>query len=133
MTEKVNGRVMMEYYKKRRGWNEKVMSSIEWEGIASTIRNAHPLKRIKLVQLLHNWQNTGQQKGKFRDARLGQATETPNMETEEEKICHLVCPEECGEHEEELHYLECPTENMIQKKGEVDRNSSYQAKKAQNT
>ena len=70
------------------------------------MRNASLLRRTRLVQLLNDWQNTGSQKGKFRDARLKLDSEEPIKATAEEEYCHL-CPGECKETETNLHYLEC--------------------------
>ena len=61
---------------------------------------------------MNNWQNTGKQKGLFRDSRLNQGKETPQLPTEEERSCHL-CLEDCREEEIELHYLECPSEDIL--------------------
>ena len=107
MTEKINGGRLMEYMKKRRGWTQQVMETIDWEGINGMLRTANPMRRTRLIQMLHNWQNIGKQKGIFRDARIKQDKESTNEPTEEEKSCHL-CPEGCGEEEKELHYLHCP-------------------------
>ena len=109
ITEKVNGNRLMEYYQRKRGWNKGTIESIEWEGLEGMLRNAKPIKRIKLVKLLHHWQNVGKQKGRIRDSRLKLDSEKPLLPTEEEKGCHL-CPEGCGREEEELHYLTCSKE-----------------------
>ena len=94
---------------RKRKWSGEVFESIEWEGINGMLKSSDPIRRVKIVKLMHNWQNTGQQKGRIRDARIKIDTETPEKPTAEEENCHL-CPDGCGEVERELHYLHCGTE-----------------------
>ena len=108
MVQRINGNELKEYTMKKKGWNERVMTSIEWEGIEKMMKSAPPLRRTKLIQLLHNWQNTGRQKGIFRDSRIKIGTEVPLEPTTEETHCHK-CPDGCEEEESDLHFLECPT------------------------
>lgn len=61
--------------------------------------------------MMHNWQNTGKQKGKIRDSRLKIGTEKQIEPTLDDKICHL-CPAGCKEEESSLHYLHCPVEHL---------------------
>ena len=106
MIEKMNGARMIQYYEDRRGWTKEILAMIEWEGIDVMLRQARPIRRIKIVKLMHNWQNVGRQKGKIRDAKLKLETDNPLQPTKEEIDCHL-CPGECGEEEGHLHYLSC--------------------------
>ena len=68
--------------------------------------------------MLHNWQNVGRQKGKFRDAKLDKDVIPAPMPTEEEKTIHL-CPNGCGETEGNLHYVHCQEKSAIKKRGEA--------------
>ena len=86
------------------------MSNIEWEGIESMTKSTGPNRRTRLVELLHNRQNVGSQKGKFRDERLKLDSENPMTPMEGETNCHK-CPEGCEEEESNLHYFECPTKH----------------------
>ena len=113
MVEKVNGKRMIDYYKKLRGWKEADLKNIQWEGINGMLKKATPMRRIKLVKLVHNWQNTGKQKGKIRDARLKINSDNPLQPTIEEEGCHL-CPEGCKEIENDQHYLHCKQELAVQ-------------------
>ena len=70
MVEKVNGKRIIDYYEKRRGWKKNEIRNIQWEGVNGMLKKASPMKRIKYVKLLHNWQNTGKQKGRIRDSSL---------------------------------------------------------------
>ena len=115
MTEKINGQKMQEYLEGKKGWSPDIQSTIEWAGIEGMMKKAHPLKRINLVKMLHNWQNTGQQKGKIRDANLRLMTDNPIEPTLDERNCSK-CPAGCDEEEGELHYLHCPDERAIDKR-----------------
>ena len=68
MVNNKNGKELETYIKEKRGWDDNTMSNIEWEGIEGMMKSAGPNRRTRLVQLLHNWQNIGAQKGKFKDA-----------------------------------------------------------------
>ena len=76
----------------RKGWRISDLRIIDWEGVEAMVRGADAIKRAKLIKLLHNWQNTGRQKGRFRDSRLKLDSEEPLAPTEEERHCH-ECPE----------------------------------------
>jgi hypothetical protein len=84
------------------------MDKVEWEGLEGLLNKTNPTRRVKLIKLIHNWQNTGRQKGMMRDARLKLDTESPLHPTVEETNCHL-CPGGCGEEEGTMHYLHCST------------------------
>ena len=128
MVEQVNGAMVGEYYRKRKGWTRETLECIEWEGIESTLKPTSPLRRTKLIQMLHNWQNVGAQKGKFRDARIKINSDNPLPPTEEEITCHL-CPEGCGEEERELHYLHCPTTAAKEKRSRSAHKAMSRLKK----
>ena len=115
MVKNKNGKELEKYIKEKRGWDDNIMSNIAWEGIESMMKSAGPNRRTRLVQLLHNWQNVGAQKGKFRDARLKLDSDNPLTPTEEEINCHK-CPEGCDEAEKNLHYLECPKQHSRQRR-----------------
>ena len=117
MTNTVNGEVLKEYLMRRKGWRISDLRIIDWEGVEAMVRGAGAIKRAKLIKLLHNWQNTGRQKGRFRDSRLKLDSEVPLAPTEEEKHCH-ECPEGCNEEETDLHYLNCPAPHAMKRRRE---------------
>ena len=106
MINHINGSDLEEYMMKRKGWTKAEMREIEWEGVEAMLRGARSQQRANLIKLLHNWQNTGRQKGKFRDARIKINSDDPLTPTEEETHCHK-CPDGCNEEETDLHYLNC--------------------------
>ena len=57
--EKINGKKLIDYYEERRGWKLSEISEIEWEGIDGMMKTAGHMRRITLIKMLHNWQNTG--------------------------------------------------------------------------
>jgi hypothetical protein len=73
------------------------------------LKKARPTRRIQMIKMMHNWQNTGKQKAIIRDARLRADTPLPLAPTVEETTCHL-CPHGCGRDEGYMHYLTCTTE-----------------------
>ena len=106
MKVRINGKELVDYMKKRKGWTSEDVSTIEWEGVEAMLKNASSPVKAQLIKLLHNWQNTGRQKGKFRDSRLKLDSDEPLIPTEEEIHCH-ECPDGCNEEETDLHYLDC--------------------------
>ena len=115
MVEKNNGQELKEYMMRRKGWTIDELKVIEWEGIDAMLRSVGPMKRAQLIKLIHNWQNTGRQKGRFRDARLKLDSEAPLIPTEEELHCH-ECPDGCNEEETDLHYLNCPAPHAVKRR-----------------
>jgi hypothetical protein len=63
--------------------------------------------------MMHNWQNTGLQKGRIRDSRLRLQSDEPLTLTEAEKDFHL-CPEGCSEAEDNLHSISCQATGPIE-------------------
>jgi hypothetical protein len=108
MTERVNGKRLLHYYREKRGWGRCIAQQINWEGIQGMLKKSTPTKRIQRIKMMHNWQNIGWQKGQIRNARMRLDTDRERAPTVEEKSCHL-CPEGCSEEENKMHYLHCGT------------------------
>ena len=107
-----NGEELLDYYRVKKGWHSRIFNKIDWEAIDSLLRRADPIKKNRIIQVMHDWQNIGRQKGKFRDARLLKKAEHPLQPTIEEKTIHL-CPNGCGEVEDHLHYVKCADKAMV--------------------
>lgn len=73
------------------------------------LQKLSPINKNRVIQVLHDWQNVGQQKGRFRDARLGKQVDPPLQATVEEVAIHM-CQYDCGELEDPLHYVRCKNE-----------------------
>ena len=76
------------------------------------MKQANALKRIKLLEMLHGWQNIGTQKGKLIDVRIKLDTDKPLEPTIDKVNCHL-CPSGCRKTEVELHYLNCSERSEV--------------------
>ena len=117
-----NGEEILNYYREKKGWHSRVFSVIDWEALESLLRKASPIKKNRLIQVLHDWQNVGRQKGKFRDSRLGKMVEPPLQATMEEETIHL-CPMGCGLQEDHLHHVRCSVPSMINKRKKLCKNA----------
>ena len=107
-----NGEELLNYYRDKKGWHSRTLSKIDWEATESLLRRANPIKKNRLIQVMHDWQNVGRQKGKFRDSKIKSTERQQDNITTEEKTIHL-CPVGCGEVEDHLHYVKCKAEPMI--------------------
>ena len=116
-----NGEILLDYYRQRKGWHSRVLSQVDWEALEALLKKAHPIKKNRIVQVLHDWQNVGSQKGRFRDARLGSKVEPPLQPTVEEESTHK-CPMECGETEDNLHYVKCQATSAIKARDKMRKN-----------
>ena len=90
-----------------------MFSQIDWEALESLIRKSNPIRKNRHIQVLHDWQNVGRQKGKLRDARLSKQVEPELQATVEEISIHL-CPNGCGDVEGHLHYVKCQEASAIE-------------------
>ena len=115
---RTNGKEILKYYDERRNWKEGIIKTIDWEGLNALIKRAGPIQKNRIIQVLHNWQNVGHQKGKFRDARLGREIDPPLQPTEDEKTIHL-CPNGCGMTEKSMHYVHCQEDSSKNKRNEL--------------
>ena len=108
-----NGEELLDYYRKRKGWHSRVISTIDWEALEMMLKKSSAIKKNRIIQVLHDWQNVGKQKGKFRNARLAKMADPPLQATVEEETIHL-CPFECGETEDPLHYVRCQNKGAME-------------------
>ena len=118
----------MDYYRKKKGWHSRVLSTIDWEAIEALIRKATPTKKNRIIQVLHDWQNVGKQKGKFRDSRLGKIVEPPLQPTVEEISAHK-CPLGCGATEDHLHYVKCQAPKALHEREQLRKTMLGRLKK----
>ena len=50
---------------KQKGWSKHQLDPISWTSIRDYLSKLSPIKRCNMIQLMHNWQNTGLQKGRI--------------------------------------------------------------------
>ena len=87
LNETRNGKILHQYISEKYGWEEPVISDINWKALGITMKSYTPYKRNKAAQLLYDWQNDGTQKIKLHD---------------DEGKCPM-----CTCQETPLHYLYC--------------------------
>jgi hypothetical protein len=76
------------------------LESVDWVGLQKFLKTQSPISRCKILQSMHNWQNTGYQKRQFSLSSAGhnQCSDTGNVER---------CPLGCGHVEHPFHYMYC--------------------------
>ena len=89
------------YIHEKTGWSRAIFDLVDWKSIGVYMKRLSIAKRSKVMKLMHNWQNTGRQKGLFAES----AATTPEqlgLVSQVEK-----CPMGCGCYESSMHYLQC--------------------------
>ena len=89
---------LRDYIKEKNNWDDQEFNMVDWDSFGTFMGRLSASKRSLVVKLLHNWQNTGRQKGLF----LRSAGD--NVTADEQELC----PMKCGCYEASLHYLVCP-------------------------
>ena len=111
----INGATMRDYYHTRKGWTHTELGMVDWEAISLMLNATPHTKHMKILQLQHGWQNTGNQKLQFLEAT--EETITESMKTDND----VYCPFDCGEHEGRLHYMQCTQDTMKKKRLQLRR------------
>ena len=76
------------YLMRKNKWNEEIMKTIHWTALETTLQKYQPQYQTKIMQLMHDWQYTGDRKILFKDG-------------------DGKCPMNCGATENKLHYIWC--------------------------
>jgi hypothetical protein len=98
-------------------WSSPIMETINWKAHTMALKRKKPIQRMKAVQLIHDWQNVGIQKGLFESSRKGGSS----LSSKEYKKL-ITCPMNCGEKENRMHYLRCNNINIQSKrKSEIEK------------
>ena len=108
LTHTINGTILKDYYRTKRNWHSRVFHTIDWEALETLLKSKRPIMQNRLIQLIHNWQHTGYQKGQFRDSKNEDDT---YEHREEDRNAHL-CPSGCGITEKAMHYMVCTAKVM---------------------
>ena len=103
-TERIHSAPMEEYLTKKFRWSHQTLRSISWRAISMSLHRLPVPQRLKQLQFLYNWQNVGQQKVQFAQARA-QTTNTPLEHAHEKDL--YACPLGCGKGESHGHYMLC--------------------------
>ena len=70
--------------------------------------------------MVHNWQNTGQQKELFEQSKCKPVPDDNLRKLRVDQIRYLSqCPFNCGQRENHLHYMECMAAQAMTKRREL--------------
>ena len=110
LLRQVNGNAMLTYYREKRGWSNYHFEKIDWEAMEMALKKASQTSRNRYMQIMHGWQNVGEQKEK-----IGLTDHTPRGTAA--ATLHL-CPTGCGAKECQLHYVKCQHKAMAEHREE---------------
>jgi ribonuclease HI len=60
ITARESDTCLLEYYKQS-GWTTTSLELVDWYHLEQFLKQCHPIERCNIIQLMHNWQNTGYQ------------------------------------------------------------------------
>jgi len=118
LLQKRHRQQLIDYMSKKNEWNTMIPNIIDWTGLNNFLKKIGTLKRLKILQLMHDWQNIGEQKRKFNMARDNTAKSTlpPITQTQQDEE---KCQANCGEKEDTLHYMQCTENRMRQERNQL--------------
>jgi hypothetical protein len=104
-------RDILEYYVDK-GWSMDTLKLVDWICVEKFLKKQTPISRCKIVQMMHNWQNTGSQKEKFLEAEFhGNLT----SKIQDEKCSRVSkCPLGCNQTEVPFHFMQCNKDVMYE-------------------
>jgi hypothetical protein len=71
------------------------------------LKRRHPIERCKIVQTMHDWQNTGSQKEQFLQSQESNCIHAQDAEGTASYARVAECPFHCGYDESPFHYMQC--------------------------
>jgi hypothetical protein len=99
--------VLLDYYKTHR-WTEKALELVDWTHLEIFLKRRHLIEHCNIIQLMHDWQHTGNQQKKFQNSRAhtsgDQYSDRPSPQ-DHNQIGD--CFFECGCEETPFHYMQC--------------------------
>lgn len=81
---------LRQYIKEKNDWSEVTFDEVDWTSLGGCLKPLSISKCAKVVKMMHNWQNTGRQKGLF---CMGMDT---TVEDDEVTVQLEKCPMGCG-------------------------------------
>ena len=116
----IKGDEIKAYIMKRNDWNKKTVTTIALDSLGKSIGTLKPEKQLSVLQLIHNWQNTGEQKRKFLLGNIqkkNRLVRQEEIEIMEQELCNAAqCPFKCGKSEGHLHFMECTHHEAYKKR-----------------
>ena len=88
ITMVLHQQTLWNYLLKKNDWEHANMENILWMDLSLILNSYTPIYKSRIMQLMHDWQQVGEQK------QLMNETD-------------IKCPMQCGESETRLHYLRC--------------------------
>ena len=91
----------------KQNWKEEWFSSVYWRGLDAAVQKFKLSTWMNVIQLLHNWQNTGSQKKLFYDSQT--MSKDPNDVSASYQYMkrHFRCPSCLTDVEDPLHFVFC--------------------------
>ena len=102
----------------KRNWTLELYNSVHWRGLSLALKKFKGVTKINVTQLIHNWQNTGQQKKQFLLSSIQNKTGDERDATIQYTKRHWRCPACNARTETHLHFVFCP--QMINKDATID-------------
>jgi hypothetical protein len=96
---------LLEYYVSK-GWRMHDLKIVDWRGMEKFLTTQSPTSRCKILQSMHNWQNTGYQKVQFEATHPDQSHSMGTVQS------IATCRLGCGACELPFHYMYCAAEDM---------------------
>ncbi len=101
---------ILEYHISKR-WTKDALKQVDWIGMQKFLNQLSPITQCNAVQMIHNWQNMGYQKGQFFDST---ANETNNVHAPTTRHCLTTCPMGCGYIKNPFHFMICTSKLMCE-------------------
>jgi hypothetical protein len=99
---------LIDYYISK-GWTMTALERVDWPGMQKFLKSLSPILRCNAIQMLHDWQNTGYQKGQFYDSSQGDSGATIGSAA---RTRLTECPMGCGQPELPFHFMTCKCDKM---------------------
>ena len=105
----IRGAEFEEYICQKYCWDKKTFVTIEWKGHEIYLIKLQLQKIINILQLIHDWQNTGKQKWKFAESKqkkhMKNWSEEQYQIVEEGMRLEASCSFQCGIKTPKLNFL----------------------------
>ena len=92
----------------KRQWTVQQYDSVLWRSLATAVNKFNNISRINVVQLMHNWQNTGTQKQLHAMAALANVSQQERDASLKYSKKHFLCPICRVTLETNLYFVTCP-------------------------
>ena len=122
MRLQVKGDILIEYLQKKNSWTRETIDLIDWAGLEAALKPLPIQRRLKLTQMINNWQYTGRQKELFAQSTIANKVYHNDKlkQLEDEQIKNdAKCLFLCGECKTHMHAMECQSDKAKMKRREL--------------